>query len=181
MKKYISSLGCSLAPLPVDRQGLQTELLSRHIASPPAFTLVTPSHQFPTGGILPVQRRIQLIRFARNTNSFIMEDDYENEFSQGRSSISSLQGLDPETVLYSGTFSKTLAPALRLGYLVLPRSLVHLFHKTDWFSPQQPSTLDQLALSSLIAHGRLQQHIMKMNKIYQKKRQLIIRETTTTF
>lgn len=181
LQRYLASLGCRLHPLEVDRQGLRTELLAAVRKSPPAFTLVTPSHQFPTGGILPVQRRIQLIRFARDTGSFIVEDDYENEFIHGGNSISSLQGLAPDSVLYIGTFSKTLAPALRLGYLVLPPALLSRFHATDWFAPQQPSGLDQLVLRNFIVSGRLRQHTERMNKLYRRKRGWILQELARCF
>lgn len=181
MQRYLASLGCRLTPLEVDRQGLQTELLTECETLTPAFTLVTPSHQFPTGGILSVQRRIQLVQFARRTASYIVEDDYENEFSLGGSPVSSLQGLAPDTVLYIGTFSKTLAPALRLGYLVMPPALTEKFQSTDWFSPQQPSLLDQLALQNFIANGRLNLHIAKMNKLYKKKHLCIAQELTRRF
>ncbi len=173
--RYLSGLGCRLAPLPLDSQGLRTDLLAAHAGDPPAFTLVTPSHQFPTGGLLPVQRRIQLINFARETGSFIIEDDYENEYAYEGNPVSSLQGLDPERVAYIGTFSKTLAPFLRLGYVVLPPGLLAAFHAQGWFATQQPSAVDQLALAAFITSGQLKRHIAKMVKAYQSRRAAVVR------
>lgn len=101
---------------------MKTDLLPSDIK--PKFTFVTPSLQFPLGGTFSIQRRIQLIQFARKTNCFIVEDDYDSEFRYQGTPISSLQGLDPGRVIYIGTFSKILSPALRLGYLILPPSLI---------------------------------------------------------
>ena len=108
--------------MPVDEYGMKTELLSE--IENPGFIFVTPSHQFPMGGILPVQRRIQLVQYARRTGCYIVEDDYDSEFRYSGPPVSSLHSLEPERVIYAGSFSKTLSPALRLGYLVLPWSLV---------------------------------------------------------
>lgn len=179
--RYLASLGCELAPVPLDGHGLQTALLTGHAAAPPAFTLVTPSHQFPTGGLLPVQRRIQLINFARATTSYIVEDDYENEYAYEGSPVSSLQGLDPEKVAYIGTFSKTLAPFLRLGYVVLPPGLLAAFHATGWFPTHQPSAICQLALASFIGTGQLKRHIARMVKAYQTRRAVVVRELGRRF
>ncbi|MDT8899884.1 PLP-dependent aminotransferase family protein [Anaeroselena agilis] len=174
--RYLATLGCELTPVPLDDHGLQTELLAGHAATPPAFTLVTPSHQFPTGGLLPVQRRIQLINFARSTGSYIVEDDYENEYAYEGSPISSLQGLDPEKVAYIGTFSKTLAPFLRLGYIVLPPALLAAFHAEGWFATHQPSAVCQSALASFMGTGQLRRHIAKMIKAYQARHVAVVRE-----
>jgi GntR family transcriptional regulator/MocR family aminotransferase len=179
--RYLGTLGCEMTPVPLDSQGLQTELLSGHAAEPPAFTLVTPSHQFPTGGLLPVQRRIQLINFARATGSYIVEDDYENEYAYDGSPVSSLQGLDPEKVAYVGTFSKTLAPFLRLGYIVLPPGLLAAFHAEGWFATHQPSAVCQLALASFIGTGQLRRHIARMVKAYQARRSVVVRELGRRF
>lgn len=179
--QYLAALGCDLAPIPLDGHGLQTELLTDHTAAPPAFTFVTPSHQFPAGGLLPIQRRVQLISFARRTGSYIVEDDYENEFAYGGNPIASLQGLDPGRVAYIATFSKTLAPFLRLGCLVLPSPLAASFRGLDWFATQQPSAVDQLALAAFIASGQLARHIARMVKIYQARRAAVVRELGRRF
>lgn len=176
VSRYLVALGCELAPIPLDRHGLKTGLLAAHTAAPPAFTLVTPSHQFPTGGLLPIQRRIQLINFARETGSYIVEDDYENEYAYEGNPVSSLQGLAPEKVAYIGTFSKTLAPFLRLGYIVLPPGLLTAFRTEGWFATHQPSAVDQFALASFIASGQFRRHIARMVKAYQSRRVAVVRE-----
>lgn len=178
---YLVALGCSLAPLPLDGSGLQTGLLAGHAADPPCFTLVTPSLQFPTGGLLPIQRRVQLINFARGTGSYVVEDDYENEFAYAGNPVSSLQGLAPEQVAYIGTFSKTLAPCLRLGYLILPPALVGPFRRLDWFATQQPSAVDQLTLAAFITSGRLARHVARMVRTYQARRAAVVRELARRF
>lgn len=170
VQRYLTILGCDLASVPIDGQGLQTSLLPAQKDFSPSFTLVTPSQQFPTGGILSIQRRIQLINFARNTNSYLVEDDYENEFTYEKGPVPALQELDPEKVIYVGSFSKVLIPALRLGYLILPRNLLDIFYRSDWFATQQPSAIDQLSLAMFINTGQLQRHVARMNKVYHKRR-----------
>ena len=118
----LSSSGAQLFPVPVDEHGMQTDLLP--LTKRPRCILVTPSHQFPQGGILPIQRRLQLLEFARTTDCYLVEDNYDSEFRYVGSPISSLQGLCPNRVICVGTFSKILSPALRLGYLILPTELV---------------------------------------------------------
>lgn len=173
-QKFLVKLGCDLNAISIDQYGLQTGFLPDHLS--PAFSLVTPSQQFPTGGILPIQRRIELIQFARKTNSYIVEDDYENEFTYEGIQISSLHELDPETVIYVGTFSKTLIPTLRLGYLILPNHLAEKFYQLDCHYTEQPSAIEQLALSSFIDSGQFQRHTNKMNKVYRKRRNKVIYE-----
>lgn len=170
VQRYLTMLGCDLVSVPIDGQGLQTSLLPSQKDFPPSFTLVTPSQQFPTGGILSIQRRIELINFARNTNSYLVEDDYENEFTYEKNPVPALQELDPEKVIYVGSFSKVLMPALRLGYLILPRNLLDTFYRSNWSATQQPSAIDQLSLALFIHTGQLQRHVAQMNKVYRKRR-----------
>ncbi|MBP2630188.1 MAG: putative transcriptional regulator, GntR family [Firmicutes bacterium] len=178
-QKFLVKLGCNLNAISIDQHGLQTSFLLDQPS--PAFSLVTPSQQFPTGGILPIQRRIELIQFARKTNSYIVEDDYENEFTYEGIPISALHELDPENVIYVGTFSKTLIPTLRLGYLILPNRLIEKFYQLDCHYTEQPSAIEQLALSSFIDSGQFQRHINKMNKVYRKRRNKVISELNHHF
>lgn len=166
-------------PIPVDEHGMQTALLSAEVR--PRFVYVTPSHQFPLGGILPIQRRVQLIQFARATGCYIVEDDYDSEFRYSGTPVSALQELEPERVIYLGTLSKCLSPALRLGYAVLPSSLIEpcrrLKRLTDLHSP----ILEQLVLARFIEEGDLERHIMKMKKVYRKRREVLITALTQHF
>src|SRR2546428_5277813 len=133
------------------------------------------------GGILPVQRRIQLIQFARTVGCYIVEDDYDSEFRHEGTPVSSLQELEPSRVIYVGTFSKILSPALRLGYLVLPPSLIEhcrsLKRLTDLHSP----SLEQLTLARFIEEGHLERQILRTRKIYRKRRMAVINALTTHF
>ncbi|MDL4839435.1 MocR-like pyridoxine biosynthesis transcription factor PdxR [Aquibacillus rhizosphaerae] len=165
--------GAKITPISVDEFGMQTERLTTKRKA--CIIFVTPSHQFPLGGILPIQRRIQLINFAKKTNSYIIEDDYDSEFRYSGHPVSSIQGLCPERVIYIGTFSKILSPSLRIGYLILPNSLVeevkNLKRYTDYHSP----TIEQVILARFIKDGHLEKHIVKMRKLYNKKRAFLIK------
>ncbi|MGG3889664.1 PLP-dependent aminotransferase family protein [Metabacillus fastidiosus] len=171
--------GSSLYPIPVDEYGMKTSLLP--VNKNPKFVFITPSHQFPLGGTLPIQRRIQLINYSRKTNCYLVEDDYDSEFRYEGSPISSLQGLDPDRVLYIGSFSKILTPALRMGYLILPSQLIEKCRKLKWFSDLHTPSLDQLILARFIDEGYLERHIMKMKKIYKSRRNFLIHCLKTTF
>lgn len=172
VQRIFSATGAELFPIPVDEDGMQTDLLPRE--KYPAFVFVTPSHQFPLGGLLPIQRRIQLIQFARATGCYVVEDDYDSEFRYSGTPVSSLQELEPERVIYVGTLSKILSPALRLGYIVLPPLLIErcrqLKRLTDLHSP----LLEQLALAHFIEEGHLERHILKMKKVYRKRREALL-------
>jgi GntR family transcriptional regulator / MocR family aminotransferase len=172
VRRIFSAAGATLFPIPVDEDGMQPDLLP--VEKQPAFVFVTPSHQFPLGGLLPIQRRIQLIQFARAAGCYLVEDDYDSEFRYSGTPVSSLQELEPERVIYVGTLSKILSPALRLGYIVVPPPLIEpcrqLKQLTDLHSP----VLEQLALAYFIEEGHLERHIMKMKKIYRKRRQALI-------
>jgi GntR family transcriptional regulator/MocR family aminotransferase len=177
VQRIFSAAGATLFSIPVDEDGIQTDLLPRE--KHPALLFVTPSHQFPLGGLLPIQRRIHLIQYARAAGCYLVEDDYDSEFRYCGTPVSSLQELEPERVIYVGTLSKILSPALRLGYLVLPPPLVErcrqLKRLTDLHSP----VLEQLALAHFIEEGHLEQHIMKMKRIYRKRREALIASLET--
>jgi len=166
-------------PAAVDRHGLLTDRLPRDIN--PAFIFVTPSHQFPIGGHLPVQRRVELVHYSRFTGSFIIEDDYDSEFRYQGPPISSLQGLAPDRVIYVGSFSKSLFPSLRLGCLIVPDLLVdkcrEIKHLTDMHCP----ALEQFAMARFIRHGHFARHITRMRKIYKAKRDLLLQELRSHF
>ncbi len=174
-----SSFGASLIPVPVDEHGMRTELLPAQ--KNPRFVFVTPSHQFPLGGILPIQRRVQLIQFARTSGCYIVEDDYDSEFRYRGTPVSSLQELEPGRVLYVGTCSKILSPALRLGYLVLPPTLVKQCRSIKRLMDLHSPTLDQLTLAHFIERGHLERHIVKMKRIYRERREVLINALLTSF
>ncbi|MGN4718444.1 PLP-dependent aminotransferase family protein [Bacillus cereus group sp. MYBK226-2] len=171
--------GALLYPIPVDEYGMKTSLLP--LNNYPKFIFVTPSHQFPLGGTLPIQRRIQLVNYSRRTNCYLVEDDYDSEFRYEGPPVSSLQGLDSDRVLYIGSFSKILSPALRMGYLILPSQLIEKCRKLKWFSDLHTPSLEQLILARFIDEGYLERHIMKMKKMYKKRRNFLIHCLKTTF
>ncbi|MGE5604902.1 MAG: PLP-dependent aminotransferase family protein, partial [Bacteroidota bacterium] len=135
----------------------------------------------PLGGLLPIQRRIELIQYARSTGAFILEDDYDSEFRYEGPPVSSLQGLDPEHVIYLGTFSKILFPALRLGYLILPPALLQRCKELKLYDDNHSHTFEQLAIARFIASGDLERHISKIRKTYRKRRDTLIMSLKANF
>ncbi len=124
-REILIAAGARLLPVPVDRDGLNPAKLP----SDARICFVTPSHQFPTGAILPLARRLALLEWAKRKNAVIVEDDYDGEFRYEGQPLESLQGLDAEgRIIYVGTFSRTVFPALRVGYLIVPKSLTAAFH-----------------------------------------------------
>ncbi len=172
IRKIFSATGARVIPVTVDELGIRTDRIYQDIK--PGLIQVTPSHQFPLGGNLPIQRRIELVEFARTTGCYLVEDDYDSEFRYQGPPVSSLQGLDPDKVIYLGTFSKILFPALRIGYLVAPWELVDKFRSLKRLSDMHTNSLNQLTLAQFIREGHLQRHIFRMKKVYQKRRDALI-------
>jgi Transcriptional regulators containing a DNA-binding HTH domain and an aminotransferase domain (MocR family) and their eukaryotic orthologs len=166
-------------PVPLDESGIRTDLLPQNIK--PALIMLTPSHQYPLGVILPAQRRIELIQYARVNGCYIIEDDYDSEFRYQGPPISSLQGLDPDRVVYIGSFSKILFPALRLGYMILPPVLVERCRDLKHLQDNHAPILAQLTLARFIEGGYLERHIAKMKKIYRAKRDFLIASLKKAF
>lgn len=171
--------GTTLCPIPVDEVGIRTDLFGYSLN--PSFIYITPSHQFPIGGVLPIQRRVQLIEYAANTGCYIVEDDYDSEFRYEGAPISSLQGLSPDQVIYIGTFSKILSPALRIGYIILPRNLIEAGRDLKWLTDLHTPSLEQLILARFIEEGYLDRHILKMKKVYKKRRDCLVQSLKEAF
>ncbi|WP_175411685.1 PLP-dependent aminotransferase family protein [Streptomyces sp. TRM64462] len=169
----LHAAGLRTPPLPLDERGTRTEELARGTGRPGAV-LVTPAHQFPLGGTLHPERRAAAVDWARATGGLVLEDDYDGEFRYDRKAVGALQGLDPERVVYLGTASKSLAPGLRLAWMVLPRHLVPdvLAAKgdIDWVS----SSLDQLTLAEFIASGAYDRHVRTMRLRYRRRRDQLV-------
>lgn len=149
--------GARLRPVKVDKEGLRTQDLPR---PPPKLIYVTPSHQCPTGAVLSRRRRLELLEYAQRGDAWICEDDYDGEFRHEGRPVESLQSMDGGSrVIYVGSFSKTLFPSLRLGYLVVPAGLREDFTKAKWVSDFSCSPFEQSALAGLIAGGAYDRHL----------------------
>ena len=164
-----------IQPLAVDGQGLCVPPAAQWAAAPPRVIYTTPSHQYPLGAVLPAQRRLQLMEQAAAHGSWIIEDDYDSEFRHAGEPIGAMQGLQPGApVLYVGTFSKTLFPSLRLGFLVLPPALHaqgrHLIRERL----RGGHRLEQLALAEFITSGALARHLGRMRRLYRARRDALV-------
>jgi GntR family transcriptional regulator/MocR family aminotransferase len=123
---------------------------------------------------MPIQNRLALIDYARRTGALVIEDDYDSEFRYDAPPLPSLQGLDPEKVVYVGTFSKTLSPALRCGYIILPARYIRAARQAKWLSDLHNPVLDQIALAAFIKSGRYATHIAKMKRLYRARRECMV-------
>ncbi|SDG60524.1 PLP-dependent aminotransferase family protein [Desulfosporosinus hippei] len=171
--------GCSIIPIPVDAEGMQTDYLSKCGSTGPIY--VTPSHQFPLGGILPASRRAALIRFAREKDLYIIEDDYDSEFRYSGEPIAPLYTLDPQRVIYVGTFSKAVFPALRIGYVILPYQLQERWRDLRTHTDVQNPIFEQAALAEFFRTRKLDRHVQKMRKIYGQRRQVLLDSLAEAF
>ncbi|UHA73247.1 MocR-like pyridoxine biosynthesis transcription factor PdxR [Paenibacillus sp. 481] len=187
IQRMMQHVGAQIVGVPVDEYGLITAHLSaaatlnevtttheRARSTRPSLIIVTPSHQFPLGGTLPIQRRLELLAYAEQQQCYVLEDDYDSEFRYDSSPISALQHLNPERVIYVGSFSKILSPALRIGYIVAPPALVSACRETKWYTDLHTATLEQLALARFIETGELDKHIHQMRKVYRKRRDTMV-------
>src|SRR6266508_4749336 len=166
--------GAKIIPVPVDQEGLVVEA---EIARAPQARLVylTPSHQFPLGVTLSLARRITLLDWARRADAHILEDDYDSEYHYTRRPLPALRALDNDgRVIYLGTFSKVLFPALRLGYLILPRHLVDAFRTVRNLIDTHPPMLEQAVLADFIVGGHLTRHLRKMRSLHAERRAALL-------
>jgi GntR family transcriptional regulator/MocR family aminotransferase len=172
-RERIRAHGLELVAQPVDGDGIVVDGLDADAA------LVTPAHQFPTGCVLSGDRRRRLLAWSRARAGLIVEDDYDSEFRYDREGVRSLQGLAPEQVVLLGTVSKTLAPALRLGWLVAPAALADDVHRekrlVDDFSP----ALDQLTLAELLTRGDYDRHLRRARGVYRARRDRLLAALAT--
>ena len=173
-RQVFSAAGAQPIPIPVDEHGLNVEYgVRRHPEVRAAY--VTPAHQFPMGVTLSPARRLALLSWAARAGAWILEDDYDSEFRYGESSIPSLQGADTDgRVIYVGTLSKVMFPALRLGFLVIPEDLVAIFSIVRNANDTFASMLYQLAMTDFIREGHFARHIRKMRSLYAQRRQELV-------
>ena len=173
-KAVFALAGCHIVPVPVDGEGLDVaagmKLFRRARAA-----FVTPSHQFPLGVSMSASRRFQLLDWAQSTGSWIIEDDYDSEYRYESSPLASLQGLDASArVIYVGTFSKVLFPALRMGYIVIPSDLVDSFMSVRRAMDIGPPKFYQEVVADFIAEGHFSRHIRRMRVLYRERRSALV-------
>jgi GntR family transcriptional regulator/MocR family aminotransferase len=171
IRETAAAAGLELVPLPVDRDGLIVERLELQDADAVA---VAPAHQYPTGAVLSPARRAALVAWAQARGALIVEDDYDAEYRYDRQPIGSLQGLEPQCVVYGGSASKTLAPAVRLGWLALPERLVEPVAVRQRLCGGMPAPLEQLALADLIERGELDRHLRRQRRRYHRQREALL-------
>jgi GntR family transcriptional regulator / MocR family aminotransferase len=173
-RQVLSAAGCRLVPVPVDTEGIDVAAgikLSRKARA----AYVAPSHQYPLGATMSASRRLQLLDWAEGAGSWIIEDDYDSEYRYGSMPIASLQGLDrSDRVIYMGTFSKTLFPSLRIGYVVIPRDLVDRFAAIRNAMDLGPAHLYQAVLTDFINEGHFARHIRRMRLLYSEHRLALV-------
>ena len=172
IQRIVTVSGGSIIPVRVDGQGMDVDALPPRAR--PGFVYVTPSHQFPLGVTMPIQRRARLLAYAKARGAFVVEDDYDSEFRYDSPPISSIQGLDPQRVVYIGTFSKTLCPSLRIGYVVFPPELVNRGREAKWFTDLHNSSVEQLILSRFIKEGHFVRHLHRMKKAHHSLRLALV-------
>jgi GntR family transcriptional regulator/MocR family aminotransferase len=175
-REVVQYAGPSVVALPVDERGARTDLLRAGAGalSGVGAVVVTPAHQYPTGATLHPSRRRTLVDWARATGGLIVEDDYDGEFRYDRQPVGALQGTAPEHVAYVGTASKTLAPGVRLAWIVLPRRLVEPTAQAKLYADHHTETLGQLALADLITSHAYDRHIRASRLRYRRRRDLLL-------
>ena len=170
----IAAAGARVVPMPIDRNGA---VIEQGIRRGPRARLayVTPSHQFPMGVTLSIERRMELIDWARENRAIIIEDDYDSEYRYAQRPIPSLQGLDQsERTVYIGSFSKVVFPSLSIGYAIVPRPMVDAWETALAIVGRPPSIPDQIILNDFIRQGHFGRHLRRMRKVHQQRRTALV-------
>lgn len=165
-------IGYDVLSCGVDVEGLITDEIPWE--KRPKLIFTSPSHQYPLGSILSIKRRLELIKGIREADAYIIEDDYDSAFRFAGQPVSALYTLDSERVIYCGTFSKVLFPALRIGYAIVPEGLVEQFDDVKFLEDIHTPILEQMTLAKFIEEGLLERHINKLRKHYQKKNHILV-------
>lgn len=172
--KILTSLGNKVLPINVDNSGISVEELYN---SQVDVAYVTPSHQFPTGIVMPIKRRLELLKWAALENKYIIEDDYDSEFRYVGKPIPSLHSIDiEEKIIYIGTLSRSIAPAIRMSYMVLPKKLIEIYDKSYSHFSSTVSRIDQTIVKEFMDQGYFERHLNKMRSVYKNKHDLLIKK-----
>ncbi|MER5393009.1 PLP-dependent aminotransferase family protein [Saccharopolyspora sp. NPDC002686] len=169
-RELLAEAGVRTIPLGLDEHGARTDELDSRMRA----ALLTPAHQFPTGGPLHPERRAAAVDWARSSGGLVLEDDYDGEFRYDREPVGAVQGLDPERVIYLGSVSKSLSPAVRLGWMVLPEHLVDEVLAVKGLRERWASVLDQLALADFVESGHYDRHVRRMRQRYRHRRDQLV-------
>ena len=173
--QVLSACGHTIKRVGIDENGINIEELRKANAD---LAYVMPAHQFPMGIVTPIGRRMELLKWAyEKEDRYIIEDDYDSEFRYKGKPIPALRASDQlDKVIYIGTFSKSIAPAIRISYLVLPEKLLRKYHQNAAFFASTVSRTDQFMLDEFIKRGHFERHLNKMRKVYKTKHDLLLDE-----
>ncbi|MEA2448707.1 MAG: GntR family transcriptional regulator / MocR family aminotransferase [Thermoleophilaceae bacterium] len=177
-RRLLARLGVEVVRVPVDDHGIEVASLARREAD---AVLVTPAHQMPTGAVLAPERRAALLAWAAERDAVVIEDDYDGEYRYDREPVGALQGLDPERVVYLGSASKTLAPALRLGWVVLPSWLAEAAGEEKGWADGGSPVLEQLAFADFLERGELDRHLRRARPRYRRRRDALVAAVDEAF
>ena len=170
-RAVLRAAGARLRPVPVDRNGLNPSKIPENAK----VVFVTPSHHFPTGAILPLERRLALLAWTRRKNRVIVENDNAGEFHYEGQPLESMQGLDTEgRIVYIGTFSRTIFPSLRIGYMIVPKPLVPAFTSAKWLCDRHTATLEQETLAEFITGGMYERHLRRLRRRNTARREALL-------
>jgi GntR family transcriptional regulator/MocR family aminotransferase len=175
-RDIFTATGARIVPVPIDDEGFDVQN-ARKRSLKTRLIYVTPSHQFPLGVTMSLARRLSLLEWARERDAFVIEDDYNSEYRYSGRPLASLQGLDGDgRVIYVGTFSKTIFPALRLGYLVVPADLMEVFAAARALTDLHSPVIEQAVLAEFISERHFARHIRRMRAMYEERQQTLVEE-----
>jgi GntR family transcriptional regulator/MocR family aminotransferase len=166
-----ATAGLELVPIPVDGEGLRVDMLEQTAVD---AVLMTPAHQYPTGAVMSGARRGALLEWLRRREAIAVEDDYDAEYRYDRAPVGALQGMDPERIVYAGTASKTLAPAMRLGWMVVPPRLLDAVQREQRQVDFGVSRIEQHAFADFLSRGELDRHLRRMRARYRARRDALV-------
>lgn len=172
--RLFENLSYDTCVVEMDRRGMRVDKLRKSGAE---IAYVMPSHQYPLGVVMPIKRRMELLKWASEKERYIIEDDYDSEFRYKGKPIPALQGFDREDkVIYIGTFSRSIAPSIRISYLVLPKNLLKVYNEKSRFLSSTVSRVDQLIIQQFIERGYYERHLNKMRALYKSRHDIMLNE-----